>query len=205
MLQASWSRCWKRLNACETGDVLMGQLIAAYNEEHRKYHTEQHLRECLICFEQYRHLATRPEEVEMAIWFHDSVYDVNCKDNEKRSADWAVRELMAASVEKRSINRIYDLIMATQHAQPPKSIDQGLIIDIDLSILGSSESRFDQYESQIRDEYSYVSDQKFNQARRNVIKRFIESGQLYNLHEISTSYYEQAKSNLTRSLNKLNQ
>jgi predicted metal-dependent HD superfamily phosphohydrolase len=205
MLQASWSRCWKQLNARETGDVLMGQLIVAYNEEHGKYHTEQHLRECLICLEKYRHLATRPEEAEMAIWFHDAVYDVNCKDNEKISADWAVRELTAALVEKRCTNRVYDLIMATQHTQPPKSVDQGLIIDIDLSILGSSESRFDEYESQIRDEYSYVSDQKFNQERRNVIKRFIESGQLYNLREISTSYYKQAKSNLTRSLNKLNQ
>jgi predicted metal-dependent HD superfamily phosphohydrolase len=48
MLETLWKRCWEALVPTDdTGEILMHTLIAAYNEPQRKYHTEQHLRECL--------------------------------------------------------------------------------------------------------------------------------------------------------------
>ena len=57
------------MSAHGQGQALMEQLLAAYQEPWRKYHTLQHLKECLVHLDRYRHLAQRPGEIEAAIWF----------------------------------------------------------------------------------------------------------------------------------------
>lgn len=70
MLETSWKRCWGALvptddtgeahnlgEVSSAGETLMNRLIAAYNEPQRKYHTEQHLRECLTLFSEHIQLA----------------------------------------------------------------------------------------------------------------------------------------------------
>ena len=71
------------------GDPLrwLGQLTNAYSEPHRHYHTLRHVTECLTEFNSVRHLARQPVAVEMAIWFHDAIYDTHAQDNEERSAE----------------------------------------------------------------------------------------------------------------------
>jgi predicted metal-dependent HD superfamily phosphohydrolase len=98
MLQSSWERCWSALGASSNGTALMQRLVSAYEEPHRKYHTVQHLSECLSLCEQHLDLAVEPSEVEIALWFHDAIYDIKASDNEARSADWAQSELSRAGV-----------------------------------------------------------------------------------------------------------
>ena len=52
--------------------------------------------------------------------------------------------------------RVADLILATKHAAVPTDADARLVVDIDLSILGSAEERFDRYERDVRREYRWV-------------------------------------------------
>ncbi len=59
------------------------QLLSAYAEPHRHYHTQHHIAACLEALDAHRHCAERPEEVELAIWFHDAVYDTRRTDNEE--------------------------------------------------------------------------------------------------------------------------
>lgn len=47
------------------------ELIARYQERHRHYHTRQHLQECFARFDEIADLAQHPDDVELAIWFHD--------------------------------------------------------------------------------------------------------------------------------------
>ena len=115
-LRLSWSRCWSGIGAAGDAEALRHDLIAAWNEPQRKYHTEQHLCECLSLFEEFRYLAEHPHEVELAIWFHDAVYDVRGKNNEQKSAEWARTALDEAGVIKEKSQRVYDLIMATEHS-----------------------------------------------------------------------------------------
>ena len=49
------------------------QLGKAYREPQRHYHTTRHIEDCLAKLALLRVQATRPAEVELALWFHDAV------------------------------------------------------------------------------------------------------------------------------------
>ena len=87
--QRSWQRAWASLGL-SAPEGLMQRLMDAWAEPQRHYHSLQHLRECLALLEPALDLAQHPGEVELALWFHDAVYDPQGKDNESRSADWHV-------------------------------------------------------------------------------------------------------------------
>ena len=75
-LEASWRRCWRGIGARSDGDTVRAAVLGAWREPHRRYHTLQHLGECITLFERVGALATHPAEVEVGLWFHDAVYDV---------------------------------------------------------------------------------------------------------------------------------
>ena len=49
-------------------------------------HTLQHISECLSHFEQVQDLLEDARAVELALWFHDAVYNPKASDNEACSA-----------------------------------------------------------------------------------------------------------------------
>src|SRR6478735_4057334 len=95
-LKQSWMRAWSGLQLTGDGADLYGQLVAAYSEAHRKYHTLQHLSECVATLDSVRASIPHPAEVEIALWFHDAIYDTKRSDNEAQSAEWATTALSAA-------------------------------------------------------------------------------------------------------------
>jgi len=77
LLARSWRRCTGALVPRTITGSVFDQLLARYSEPHRKYHTLQHLAECLAHVEAVRHLAEQPGEVEFALWFHDGLEPVH--------------------------------------------------------------------------------------------------------------------------------
>ena len=67
---------WKELGAANPDPKLHGELAARYGEPHRKYHTLQHLEECFEKLDEVRTLAEHPAEIDLALWFHDAIYNV---------------------------------------------------------------------------------------------------------------------------------
>ena len=103
--RAAWNAAWQALGARADGlDALLSALLACYREPHRHYHTVQHLDECFERLAPLRDRAAHPAEVEVALWFHDAVYDVQRHDNEARSATWAVDALTARGVDARGFD-----------------------------------------------------------------------------------------------------
>jgi predicted metal-dependent HD superfamily phosphohydrolase len=203
MLQSSWQRCWTALGASGDSRALMQRLVSAYEEPHRKYHTVQHLSECLSLCEQNLDLAVEPGEVEIALWFHDAIYDVKASDNEARSAEWAQSELTRAGVAPERIVRITQHILATRHAALPVGQDQMLLVDIDLSILGAARARFDEYEKQVRAEYGWVPGILFRRKRREVLEEFLAREPIYNTPRLRQKLESQARENLAYSIERL--
>lgn len=201
-LNDSWHRCWKGIGALDDGEGLKETLLAAWREPQRQYHTEQHLRECLLLFQEFQHLAEQPHEVELAIWFHDAVYDIKGKDNELKSAEWARTALQAAGVCEESCKSIYELIMATEHTSMDSldSHDKKLLVDIDLAILGSSPLRFAEYDKQVRAEYSYVPGVIYRRKRKQILKEFLARSPIYKTQELRERFELQARENLGLAL-----
>ncbi len=189
--QALWQLAWAGVGARGDGAEVFHALQARYNEPHRKYHTQQHLAECLATFDTVQTLAVHPHEVALALWFHDAVYEVQpvagAPGNEAQSAQWACRGLTQAGVASPSVARVESLIMATCHTAQPVLPDEQLLVDIDLSILGADPQRFAQYERQIRQEYAHVPDAMFARKRREILSGFLARSRIY-----ATAYFYDA-------------
>lgn len=131
-LEQSWVRAWHGCGALTEGDDIRCSLLASYSEPHRKYHTLQHLTECLTAFENVQTLPQRPSEVEAALWFHDAIYDVKRSDSELRSAEWAREALANAGAPTDTADRVFSLIMSTRQDAVPTDLDAQVLVDIDL-------------------------------------------------------------------------
>lgn len=197
-----WKRMWAAFGV-PADEALLRDLVARYSEPHRKYHTMQHLEECFGKLEELRALARKPEEIELALWFHDAVYDTKRRDNEEKSAEWARSAVLEKGVAAPAGDRVYGLVMATRHNAVPAGTDAQILVDVDLSILGATPDRFDEYEVQVRQEYSWVPGPLFRRERRKILEDFLKRPSLFQTAQFVAAYEARARGNLERSLEKL--
>lgn len=202
-LEQCWSALWQRLGAQGQASVVYNDLALRYSEPHRVYHTLQHIGHCLDELGQVRHLASNPDAVELALWYHDAVYDTKTKDSEERSAALAVEMVRNASLSKVFGQSVANLIMATKHSGDLSDPDVQLLVDIDLSTLGQSEDKFDEYEQQVRKEYEWVPKDAFVFGRSAILKSFLDRKNIYATQFFCDKYETQARKNINNSLNHL--
>jgi len=202
-LSTHWTSTWSDLGLAEPSRSVLDELLVRYSEAHRAYHTTQHLGECFESFASAREGAEHPGEVGLALWFHDAIYDPRSSDNEARSADWAERVAAAAGASGERLARVRDLILATRHSARPDGGDAGLTVDIDLSILGASAERFDEYEAQVRREYAFVPEAAFGPARARILEGFVARERIYTTAFFRERLEARARLNLRRSIAQL--
>lgn len=198
-----WHSAWQEAGASHPDDITFHRILTCYSEPHRKYHTVQHLRECFAHLEQLRSIADRPVEVELALWFHDAIYNTSRKDNEIRSARWARDTALSSDLPMETAERIYDLVLVTKHNESPVGGDAEVLVDVDLGILGSEPNRFDEYEDQIREEYSWVPRPLYRIERRKILQGFGNRQFIYYTTRFRELYEAQARDNIARSLTRL--
>ncbi len=198
-----WRTTWRGLGVVALDDELYGVLIGRYSEPNRNYHTVQHLDECFARLDEARSLAERIHEVELALWFHDAVYQVRSQDNEEQSASWAQGTAERAGLPNAVVERLHRLILATKHNAEPASRDEALLVDVDLAILGAAPERFDEYERQVRVEYSWVPGFLFRRKRREILEGFLARPHVYNTDHFRACYEAAARANLVRSIERL--
>jgi predicted metal-dependent HD superfamily phosphohydrolase len=198
-----WMAAWNGLGVEAPGDSLYEDLIARYSAPERHYHSLRHLDECFDRLAESRRLAEHVHEIELALWFHDAIYDVRRQDNEERSASWAEEVSLRAGVSPLVAARVRDLIVATRHDAIPDSEDGRLLVDIDLAILGAPVERFDEYERQVRQEYAWVPDDLFRRKRREILELFLARPRIFSTDYFHTKYETPARTNLERSITAL--
>ena len=200
-----WLRSWAELGVPTSARLrdLFADIISRYEEPHRFYHTGQHLAECFERWSDLRAQAKHPAEVEVALWFHDAVYDTHSDLNEARSADVAMHAARSLGIEAVPAQRIHDLIMSTRHATLPVGQDARLLVDTDLAILGAETARFVEYEHQVRQEYAWVPENVFRERRANILRGFLERSYIFSTELFREHYERRARENIRQSLDTL--
>jgi len=211
-LAATWAAAWSAVGRPAPAG-LREELMTAWSESHRHYHDQRHLRECLALWTRWREHSPRADEVAIALWFHDAIYDPQASSNELNSAAWAARSLVRAGADSDTAQRVHDLVMATQHGftqeTAPAALGSGpdaqLLVDIDLSILGSPAERFERYDQDVRKEYAWVPGFRYQEARAQVLQNFLDRPRLYNGKHAVALLEGQARINLAAALSRLAQ
>ena len=156
-------------------------LIAAYAEPHRRYHDMTHVADCLAQLRAAEGLrGTERTWLALAIWWHDAVYDPTRTDNEAQSAALARRDLTALGESAETVEAVARLIELTKGHQAAED-DRlgGLLVSIDLSILGREPPAYAAYAAAVREEYGHVPDALFRAGRAAVLEHLLEARPLY--------------------------
>jgi predicted metal-dependent HD superfamily phosphohydrolase len=129
-------------------------LAVWYGTPGRHYHTLEHVDEVLGHLAHCRTLLRQPDEVRVAVLFHDAVYEVGRPDNEAKSAVLA-REHAPRWFDV-DVDRVAQLIelTASHGKQGEVDADAALFLDCDMAILGSGPERYALYADQIEAEWS---------------------------------------------------
>lgn len=181
---------------------IFDQLYAAYSEDGRHYHNTSHVAELLTQFKTVRHIAEFPAEIEVAIWFHDAIYDTRASDNEEQSAAWAESYLSGCGAPPKSISRIVEMIIATKTHESDLS-DALIMLDIDLGILGSEPHVFERYDQAIRKEYHWVPDEAYRQGRVQILSTFYDRNRIFRTDHFHSRLNANARRNLKTKIDEL--
>jgi predicted metal-dependent HD superfamily phosphohydrolase len=198
-----WQRVWQKLLAPRIPQDVLGELMRAYSSPHRYYHNLTHIQDCLSIFDQTIFLAVHSEEVELAIWFHDAVYDTRRSDNEQKSAEWAEAVIRQSGLSREIAKRVVSAILATCHQEEVSGNDAQLLVDVDLSILGRDPEVFWWYEENIRKEYAWVPEDVFRRERVKILSDFLDRKHIYYHGEYRERFEAKARANLEQAIERL--
>jgi predicted metal-dependent HD superfamily phosphohydrolase len=177
-------------------------LAARYEEPQRQYHTLVHIEDCLLKLDAARHLldADEADGVELALAWHDAVYDPGAADNEARSAALFRADAARHRLEPRLVAAVERLILQTKTHLARNRPDEQVMIDIDLSILGAAPDVFAAYDRSIRREHAHVPEAEWRQRRAAVLRGFLLRERLFATRFFRERYEATARENLTRAL-----
>jgi predicted metal-dependent HD superfamily phosphohydrolase len=202
-LEERWKGAWFNLGSGRPEPRVLAELLGRYSEPHRAYHNVEHLKDCFKRFDEVHGLPQHPAEVLLALWFHDAIYDTRAHDNEEESARWARDVVVSSGGPPTAASRIYDLILATRHDTSSLRGDSALVADIDLTILGAPPERFQAYDRQIRQEYAWVPEPDFREARLRILEGFLARPAIYLTGPFRRKYEMLARENLETAVAEL--
>ena len=179
------------------------RLVKCMTEPHRKYHTPFHLEECLEELDEIDGDEERLALIEVAIWFHDAVYQPGSADNEQKSAEMAKEFMLECEASPSVIEFVSDMIMATKDHRSNDDEDAAIMVALDLNILARDQKRYAEYESQIREEYASVPLEVYCEKRIEILQGFLARPVIYESETMAEIYEEQARMNLAWSVKRL--
>lgn len=198
-MRKRWEALWTRRDPKLVANAF-ALIVAQYSEPHRHYHNLEHIAASLHEFDRVRSLVVDARCIELALWYHDIIYDSRAENNEEQSAHLAWSELGRLECTPDMRNRVSALIMSTEHDTAVTELDHRIIVDIDLSILGADEKTFDAYGRAIREEYDWVPEKDYREGRRAVLQAFLDRPSIYSHSVFRARYERSARENLKRAI-----
>jgi predicted metal-dependent HD superfamily phosphohydrolase len=206
MSVAALKQTWQELMSryCTDEELINSEfdmLVGQYTAPSRLYHNLHHIEALLALQKAYASNIRNNDVLQMAIFYHDIIYNVLKSDNEEQSALAAGAFLRQTTLPAYQIITVMDYIRATKsHSADEHDDDLDFLLDFDLSILGSQPGVYSQYALQIRKEYSVYPDEVYNPGRKKVLAHFLEKPLIYRTAVFREQYEEQARRNIAAEL-----
>lgn len=174
-------------------------LITHFSEAHRYYHDGKHMRHCLRELDGAAHEIGNPDVVEMALWFHDAIYDPGAADNEAQSAR-LFESFAEPALNPNFTREVREAILDTVHQALPESGNARFVVDIDLSSFGLPWQEFMADSHALRKEQMHLSDPEFYQRKCAFLKTLIDRDRIYATRYFHDLYELAARTNIERYL-----
>ncbi|MCR0984263.1 HD domain-containing protein [Roseomonas populi] len=194
---------FSRLDACRAA------LRARLAEPHRAYHGQSHVDAMLRGMAALPGPLAHAAAIELAIWYHDAVYDPAARDNEARSAA-LLRADLSGLVHPQVIGIAAEMIRLTAtHEIPPDlpenwSREVALFLDLDLAVLGADPPGYDAYERGIAAEYEPVHGRDaYRAGRAGFLRALLARPRLFHTDEFHAALDGTARANIRRALEHL--
>lgn len=208
---------WQRLGAEDGAGVAAAgaRLLALYAEPARAYHNQTHLEDVLAKLDWAQSTLMQSGElsgldgterrrlfdtIELALFYHDAVYDAKAKDNEAQSREMMKRDAAAFGINNALIADAARLIDLTAHHGTAARLDEKIMADCDLAILGAAPEGFKKYDAAIRAEYAHVPAPLYAAGRAKVLQGFLDTPQLFKTRAFADNFDAAARRNLSAAL-----
>ncbi len=187
----------------------LAELKSRYAEAHRAYHNQSHVDAMLRGLAVEASRITAPGIVELAVWYHDAIYDPAASDNEDRSANLLASD-MTGVIDAAALLAAEIMIRATvDHVLPPDLTeplrsDVAAFLDLDTAILGAGRDEYDAYEAGIRAEYEPVHGAAaFRLGRSAFLQGMLGRERLFNTDRFHKALDTVSRLNMRRALDSL--
>jgi len=178
-----------------------------YEEPTRFYHTLTHIQELFAYRDKFSDSFEEPHLVDLAIWFHDVIYDPNAEPgrNEDDSAVIFANFVNQMTLSEKQRKKVFDWIVATKHhrSQPSDSADFRLFMDMDMAILGKSWDEYLVYTKLVKQEFSQIPQWKWCFGRTWFVCGTLNSKRIFATDEFHRAFEVRARANLTQELNQI--
>ena len=203
-LDGKWQMLAEQLRIpTAVADALLTALKQSMAEQHRAYHTLGHVLDLLRESDKHAMSDADRMQLELAIWYHDAVYDVFAQNNEHLSAVMATDQ-MRSYLTPEATQCLFDDIMSTAHHTDPRpDYPAQLLLDLDLAVFAAEPLTYKMYTQRVREEYRAVPDIMFNRGRMHALQQYLDREYIYHTPHFRECYEEAARLNVGAELREL--
>ena len=195
-----WRRCVASPPSPEGAEVY-AQLTRLLSAPYRRYHTIEHIHACLRRLDKVAPLLKHSDAVELALWFHDAIYEMDSGTNEEESAK--LFERLSNGAEPAFRRRVCGLILATRHFGGERDHDRRFMVDIDLAGFGASWDEFMRKGVLLRAESPKKTDAQYHSGQVSFLRRLQRRRHFFATEYFRDRYEARARANLRRLIGDL--
>ena len=205
---------WNGLKRDQVSRIrLFDSLAHHYTHPDRYYHNLEHIYYCMTKLEEVCDLVENFRNLELAIFFHDSIYGfwTESGQNEEYSSRFAkffITELMGLSFVIANDTCLLIEDTAYHFNNRPTELgklthDGEYLMDIDIANLGDSWEVFSKNMENVAKEFGWVDPKLYKVERIKILRHFLNRDPLYKTEYFRSKYEVKAKINLIRAIQEL--
>uniref|UniRef100_A0A0K0EGV2 Phage protein n=1 Tax=Strongyloides stercoralis TaxID=6248 RepID=A0A0K0EGV2_STRER len=183
------------------------KIIEQYSN--RPYYNLSHLHNMLQLFDQHKDKLHDRYAVAFAIFFKHLQYDSKSTESAKDSAEEFKKFCNETTFDQEGY--VVNLILESENNCTEANLNCGIygsddihyLIDFDMMIHGEVQEKYDIYKSQLRQEYSYLSDEQYKKERVKVLKLFLQIPNIFATKEFRDKYEKNARRNISEEIKSL--